>query len=157
MDDTSTQHSPIHGSASVRVAASPAQVFALLTSLEDLPALSPENQRCELLGDSSELAVGARFRGYNRSGDYEWHADCEVTVLEPGRRFAYLVPPAFEHATEWSYTIVPDGDGCIVTEAFHAPMLALPEVYPGKIEGRRDNLEAACRITMDNLKAALER
>jgi len=84
------------------------------------------------------LAVGAKFRGYNRSGDYEWHADCEVTVLEPGRRFAYLVSSAFEHATEWSYTIEPDGDGCIVTEAFHAPMLALPEVYPGKIEGRRD-------------------
>jgi len=156
VDDISTQHSPVHGSATVQIAAAPDAAFALLTSLEELPALSPENQRCELLDGSSGLAVGARFRGYNRSGDYEWHADCEVTVLEPGRRFAYVVPPAFEHATEWSYTIEPDGDGCVVTEAFHAPMLALPEIYPGKIEGRRDNLEAACRSTMDNLKAALE-
>ncbi len=150
-------NSPVHGSATVRIDAPPDAVFALLTDLEQLPELSPENQRCELLEGSSEVAVGARFRGYNRAGDYEWHADCEVTVFEPGRRFAYVVPPAFEHATEWSYTIEPDGDGSTVTEAFHAPLLALPEIYPGKIDGRRDNLEKACRTTMANLKSALER
>jgi uncharacterized protein YndB with AHSA1/START domain len=157
VDNSSTQHSPLHGSATVRIDASPAQVFALLTNLDELPGLSPENQRCEWLEGSSAMAVGARFRGYNRAGDYEWHADCDVTVFEPVQRFAYLVPPDFEHATEWSYTIEPDGDGCVVTEAFHAPLLALPEIYPGKIEGRRDNLEAACRTTMANLKAAFER
>jgi uncharacterized protein YndB with AHSA1/START domain len=157
VDDTSTEHSPVHGSATVRIDASPEAVFALLTDLERLPELSPENQRCELLDGSSEVGLGARFRGYNRAGDYEWHADCAVTVFEPGRRFAYMVPPDFEHATEWSYTIEPDGDGSVVTEAFHAPLLALPEVYPGRIEGRRDNLETACRTTMANLKATLER
>ena len=156
MDDTSNENSPVHGSATVRIDASPDQVFALLTDLDALPKLSPENQRCEFLDGSSEVAVGARFRGTNRAGDYEWHADCEVTVFEPGRRFVYVVPPDFEHATEWSYTIEPDGDGSIVTEAFHAPLLALPEIYPGKIEGRRDNLEKACQITMANLKSALE-
>jgi uncharacterized protein YndB with AHSA1/START domain len=157
MDDTvPTENSPVHGSATVRVAASPADVFALLTDLDRLPQLSPENQRCELLPGATEVAVGARFRGTNRAGEYEWQADCEVTVFEPDRRFAYLVPPEFEHATEWSYTIVPDGDGSIVTEAFHAPMLGRPDIYPGKIEGRRDNLERACRTTMANLKATLE-
>jgi len=153
MDDTQTENSPVHGSATVRVEASPDEVFALLTNLDVLPTLSPENQRCELLEGWSEIALGARFRGHNRSGDYEWHADCSVTVFAPGRQFAYVVPPDFEHATEWKYTIEPDGSGCIVTESFHAPMLALPEIYPGKIEGRRDNLEAACRTTMANLEA----
>lgn len=157
MDDTATDGSPVHGSATVRVDASPAEVFALLTNLDELPELSPENQRCELLDGSVEMGEGARFRGTNRAGDYEWHADCVVTVFEPGRRFAYLVPPDFEHATEWSYTIEPDGDGSVVTEAFHAPLLSLPDIYPGRIEGRRDNLEQACRTTMANLKAALER
>lgn len=157
MNDTSTENSPVHGSATVRIAASAEAIFAVLTNLDELPALSPENQRCELLAGSSEVAVGARFRGYNRSGDYEWHADCEVTSYEPARRFAYVVPPAFEHATEWSYTIEPDGEECVVTESFHALLLALPEIYPGRIEGRRDNLEAACRTTMANLKNALER
>jgi uncharacterized protein YndB with AHSA1/START domain len=157
VDDITTEHWPIDGSARVRVDASPDEVFALLTDLDELPQLSPENERCELLEGFTEVGPGARFRGHNRAGDYEWHADCEVTVFEPGRRFAYVVPPDYEHATEWSYTIEPDGDGCIVTESFHAPLLALPDVYPGRIEGRRDNLEAACRTTMANLKQRLER
>lgn len=144
------------GSATIRVDASPEAVYAYLTNLELLPDLSPENVRCELLGDAAELAIGVKFRGHNKAGDYEWHADCEVTVLEPNRAFAYEVPPKFEHATVWSYEIEADGSGSIVTERFSAPMLALPEVYPGKIEGRRDNLEKACEITMANLKAALE-
>ncbi len=151
------EHSPVRGSARVRIDASPETVFALLTDLDLLPELSPENQRCKFLDGSSEVALGARFRGYNRAGNYEWHADCAVTVFESGVEFAYVVPPDFEHATEWRYTIESDGDGSIVTESFHAPLLALPDVYPGRIEGRRDNLEEACRTTMANLKATLER
>lgn len=144
------------GSATVRIAASPEAVYAYLTDLELLPGLSPENVRCEFLGDATELAVGVRFRGHNRAGDYEWHADCEVTVLDPDREFTYVVPPQFEHATIWSYVIEPDGDSSVVTESFEAPLLSMPDLYPGRIEGRRDNLEKACQTTMENLKAALE-
>ncbi len=153
-----SQKSATQGSATVRVEASPEAVYAYLTNLELLPGLSPENVRCEFLDDATELAVGVRFRGHNeaRAIDYKWHADCEVTVLEANREFAYEVPPGFEHATTWSYTIEPDGTGSIVTERFDAPMLAMPDVYPGKIEGRRDNLEKACEITMARLKEALE-
>lgn len=158
MSDPTPTDSPVHGSASVHVDASPDAVFAVLTDLDRLPTLSPENERCEFIGDSDAVAVGATFRGHNRAGDYEWHADCVVTEFEPGRRFAYEVPPNFEHATTWAYTIEPDvdGDGCTVTESFHAPLLALPDIYPGRIEGRRDNLERACATTMANLKAAVE-
>ena len=148
--------SPVSGSAVVRIAASPEAVFAVITDLEQLPRLSPENQRCEFLGDDTSVDVGARFRGYNKAGDYEWHADCVVTELDAGRRFAYEVPPDFEHATTWSYRIEPDGDGSIVTESFDAPLLALPDIYPGKIEGRRDNLERACATTLANLRSTLD-
>ena len=158
MSDTVPTDSPVHGSASVHIEASPEEVFAVLTDLDRLPTLSPENERCEFLGESTSVEVGATFRGYNKAGDYEWHADCVVTELEPGRRLAYEVPPKFEHATVWAYTIEPDADGasCTVTESFHAPLLALPDVYPGKIEGRRDNLEKACKTTMANLKTTVE-
>ncbi|MGB3736865.1 MAG: SRPBCC family protein [Ilumatobacter sp.] len=158
MSDAVPTDSPLHGSATVHVDATPDAVFALLTDLDRLPALSPENERCEFLGESSVIEVGATFRGHNRAGDYEWHADCVVTELEPGRRFAYEVPPKFEHATTWAYAIEPDtdGNGCTVTETFHAPLLGLPDIYPGRIEGRRDNLEQACQSTMANLKAAVE-
>lgn len=144
------------GSATVRVEASPESVFAHLTDLSLLPELSPENVRCEFLDGATELGLGVRFRGHNRAGDYEWHADCVVTVFDPPRAFAYEVPPGFEHATTWSYRIEPDGSGSMVTEQFDAPMLAMPDVYPGRIEGRRDNLEKGCRITMANLRETLE-
>lgn len=150
------ENSPTTGSATIKIDATPEAAFAYLTNLETLPLLSPENQRCEFLGDSTTVEVGARFRGHNKARDYEWHADCVVTALEPASHFAYEVPPDFKHATVWSYTVEPDGAGCVVTESFSAPMLAMPEVYPGKIEGRRDNLEAACVTTLTNLKAALE-
>ncbi|WP_420451336.1 SRPBCC family protein [Ilumatobacter sp.] len=156
MSPTSTDDLPVDGSATVRLDVAPDVVFAALTDLDVLPTLSPENERCELLEGSDAVEVGARFRGWNRSGDHEWHADCVVTELEPGRRFAYEVPPGFEHATTWSYEIEPDGDGSVVTESFHAPMLALPDVYPGRIEGRCENLRRACETTLANLRAHLE-
>jgi len=147
--------SATHGTATVEVAASAADVYAFLTDLERLPTLSPENQRCEFLGDATSIGVGVRFRGHNKAGDYEWHADCEVTVADPGKAFAYEVPPSFEHTTTWSYLIEPIGDdSCRVTESFDAPMLAMPDVYPGKIEGRRDNLQKGCQVTMENLRLA---
>lgn len=155
-DDTvSMTDDPTTGSATVDVEASAADVYAFLTDLDRLPTLSPENERCEFLGDAATIEVGTRFRGHNRAGSYEWHADCVVTIAEPDRRFAYEVPPGFEHATTWSYEIESTGPtSCRVIERFDAPMLALPDVYPGRIEGRRDNLEKGCRITMDNLRAA---
>lgn len=151
---SSTEY-PTTGSASVEVAASADDVYAFLTDLDRLPTLSPENQRCEFLGDAAAIDVGVRFRGHNKAGDYEWHADCEVTVADAGKSFAYIVPPDFEHTTTWGYDIEATGpDTCRVTEWFEAPMLALPDVYPGTIEGRCANLEKACGITMENLRAA---
>lgn len=155
MNDTTSDDYPTQGSATVEVAASAADVYAFLTDLNRLPTLSPENQRCEFLHDASSIEPGVRFRGHNKSGDYEWHADCEVTVAEPGQAFAYIVPPAFEHTTTWRYDIQSTGpDSCRVTESFDAPMLALPDVYPGTIEGRCENLTNACQTTMENLQAA---
>ena len=145
------------GSATVRVNASADAVFALLTDLDELPKLSPENERCEFLDGWSTVEVGARFRGHNKVRDYEWHADCLVTEFDPVRRFTYEVPPDFENATTWSYEIEVVDEGCVVTESFHAPLLDHPDVYPGKVEGRRDNLQRGCEITMANLKAALEK
>lgn len=147
---------PTTGSASVEVAASPDAVYEFLTDLERLPTVSPENERCEFLEGHSAMEVGARFRGHNRAGDYTWHADCEVTIAEPAQALAFEVPPNFEHATTWRYDIEAIEGGSRVTESFDAPLLALPDVYPGEIDGRCEQLTKACRTTLDNLKVALE-
>lgn len=154
--DAETASSPTGGSATIQISAPAADVFAILVDLDRLPTLSPENVRCEYLEGATSIEIGASFRGYNRARDYEWHADCVVTEFEPGRSFAYEVPPGLEHATTWRYVVEPTEGGCVVTESFDAPMLALPDVYPGRIEGRRDNLERACETTLANLKTLAE-
>lgn len=155
MTEPAATNLPTKGSATVEVDASAEDVYAFLTDLERLPTLSPENVRCEFLADATAIGVGVRFRGHNKAGDYEWHADCEVTVADGDKAFAYVVPPDFDHPTTWGYDIESTGaDSCKVTEWFDAPMLALPEVYPGKIDGRCENLKAACATTMENLRSA---
>ncbi|MCP5029530.1 MAG: SRPBCC family protein [Actinomycetia bacterium] len=147
---------PTTGSASITIDASPAEAYAFVTDLDKLPLLSPENVRCEFTGDSTTIGEGATFKGHNKNGDYEWSADCLVKVAEPGRQFSFLVPPGWEYATTWSYRFEPEGDGVRVTESFDSPMLGDPEIYPGKLEGRCGQLQAACEVTLANLKTALE-
>ena len=139
--------------ASIEIAASPEAVYDLVSDVTRMGEWSPESTGADWI-DGGTGNKGDWFEGHNKSGDYEWHADCEVTVADVGKTFAYIVPPDFEHTTTWGYDIESTGrDTCKVTEWFNAPMLALPDVYPGKIDGRCENLEKACRTTMENLRA----
>lgn len=147
---------PTTGSASIVIDASPDEAYAFVTDLAKLPTLSPENQRCELIEGSTAVEVGAQFRGWNKNGDYEWNADCLVLVAEAGKEFSFKVPPEWEYATTWTYRFEAEGDGVRVTESFDSPMLGDPEIYPGKLEGRCENLREACQTTLENLKTALE-
>lgn len=147
---------PTTGSATIEIAASPEAAYDFVTDLTKAPALSPENQRCEFTGDSTAIEVDATFRGWNRAGDYEWHADCVVVAADRGREFAFRVPPDWEYATTWRYEFVPKGDGVAVTESFDSPMLGDPDIYPGKLDGRCEQLRSACATTLQNLKGALE-
>jgi uncharacterized protein YndB with AHSA1/START domain len=56
------------GSAEVQVAAPIEKVFNTGTDVTRVSEWSPECYRCERLDGASGLAVGARFRGYNRRG-----------------------------------------------------------------------------------------
>lgn len=148
---------PSTGSASIHIAASPEAAYDFVTDLEKAPTLSPENQRCEFIEGSTEIVEGAIFRGHNKNGDYEWSADCRVLAANRGQKFSFIVPPDWEHASTWTYTFAAGEDGgTIVTESFDSPMLSNPEIYPGKIEGRCEQLQGALETTLANLKAALE-
>ena len=143
------------GSASVDVEASPDEVWALISDVTRIGEFSPECQRAEWTeGEGAE--VGNKFRGYNKSGDYEWNAECIITAAEPGAEFTYSVPPGFDAATTWSFRIEEIDGGSRITESFDAPLLAMPDVYPGQIEGRCAQLQGAIERTVDNLKRTLE-
>lgn len=148
---------PTTGTASIEVAATPEAAYDFVTDLEKLPLLSPENRRCEFIEGSTEIVEGALFRGHNERGGYEWSADCRVVTADRGKEFSFVVPPKWKYATTWTYRFeAVDGGGTRVTESFDSPMLGDPEIYPGKLEGRCEQLQAGLETTLANLKAALE-
>ncbi len=146
---------PTTGSATVEVAVSAAAAWALVGDVTRIGEFSPECKRVEWTS-GSELAVGNMFRGFNERPDYQWDVECELTEVTDGASFTYVVPPGFAHATSWSFAVEETDSGARITQSFHAPMLALPEVYPGKIEGRCAELQAAIETTTSAIKDALE-
>ena len=106
-------------SASVRIAAEPRTVYALVTDLATLTQLAEETERMRWeRGDAA--AVGARFRGENRNGARRWTTSCTVTAADPGREFAFAVVfalgPVRIPVARWSYRIEAEADGCRVVE-----------------------------------------
>jgi uncharacterized protein YndB with AHSA1/START domain len=100
-----------------RFAAPPAAVFALLTDVERMAGLGPEHQTARWTDRGR-----TRFTGVNQLGDLQWEVTCVVVENEPPRAFGWTVGEPGEQSSTWSYALVPDGDGTLVTQRFaHGP------------------------------------
>ena len=153
---------------STRVAATPQEVWDLITDVTRIPEFSPEVVAARWLGDAGP-APGARFAGTNRLGDFEWERVCTVVELDPPRAFAYVVGDRFDGSpsARWSFELEEDGDGTYVTQRFsHLPegrsgtrLLAdqAPDRAQDIIETRKEVLEGGMTETLDALKKILER
>ena len=101
--------------ASVTIAASCADVYALLTDLPTMAALAEETHAMQWRkGDAA--APGAVFTGRNTNAGKSWTTRCTVTHAEPGRVFAFDVKSAIVPVAHWRYDIEPVDGGCRVTE-----------------------------------------
>ena len=60
---------------------------------------------------SESKQVGARFRGWNRAGTFEWDAPCVVTECEPCKVFQFQIPPKGDVVTVWRFDFAPNGKG----------------------------------------------
>lgn len=106
-------------SKSVRVQAPAERVWALVSDLPKMGALSPENTGGRWVGGATGPVVGARFRGHNRNGWRRWSTSVTVTRCEPGRTFSFAVSVAGIPVSEWFYEVAADGDAaCTVTEGW---------------------------------------
>ena len=114
------------------------RVWALLTDVERMGGLGPENVRTEWVGD--ERGVGARFRGWNqREGIGAWDVPCRVVVHEPPHRFAWTTGDDDRPSTTWSYELTEADGGTLVVQRFaHGPgftyLRAAAEKRPEKAE-----------------------
>ena len=149
----------MNGSVTIHMAATPDEVWALVSDVTQIGTFSPETFEAEWLDGATGPAVGARFRGHvkrNGRGPVYW-TTCEVTASEAGRAFGFDVKAAGRTANSWRYDLEPAGDGTDVTESF-----ALPD-NPGSraywfLAGRRrgpQNLKGM-RTTLERIKEVVE-
>lgn len=110
---------PIAGArAQDTIAAPPEVVWRIVSDIARVSEWSPQCYRSEWIGGSTQPAVGARFKGYNRRGIFRWSRECRVSECEPGRVFAYSTYTGDREETRWRYEIEPADGGTLVTESF---------------------------------------
>ena len=101
--------------SSVTIAASCADVYALITDLPTMSTLAEETTTMEWV-DGDAARPGAVFKGRNTNGGKSWTTKCTVTHAEPGRVFAFDVKSVVIPVAHWRYDIEPVDGGCRVTE-----------------------------------------
>lgn len=153
------------GSASLYVAASPEVVYDRVADVPRVGECSLETTRADWLPGSSPGGVGARFRGRNRKGLIRWSRVCEVVEADRGRRFEFRTVPhridvSRRDSTVWGYSMLPDGDGTILTHDYRIVRDALPglkQLYALLMPHHRDmrpHLEHTLRAVKDELERA---
>jgi uncharacterized protein YndB with AHSA1/START domain len=148
--------------ASVRIAAPPERVFALVADLPRMGEWSPECRRSAWVDGADGPALGARVKGWNRRGLVRWATVSRVDVYEPGRLIGWevLYPVRGPH-TRWRYEVVPADGGTELRESFellHEPVeLKVFRVFAfGGTPRRVEQLKEGMRATLERIKAVAE-
>ncbi len=145
--------------ASLRIAAPPARVYAIVTDIANMGRLSPECVGGAWLGGATGPAVGAKFKGRNKRGIARWSTTNEVVEAEPDRAFAFQTQ---QSGIRWRYELQADGDGTVVTEsrAEFKPRPMVAKLFSrfalGGIAEHDDEMRAGMQATLERLKAAAE-
>lgn len=149
---------PASAQASVTIAASCADVYALITDLPTMATLAEETNAMEWQrGDSAQ--PGAVFKGHNNNGGKKWTTKCTVTHAEPGRVFAFDVKSAVIPVAHWRYDIAPVDGGCQVTEQTWDRRPGWFSKVAGLATGVHDRTSANAehiQVTLERLKAKAE-
>ena len=103
--------------ATVTIAASPHEVWALVSDIQ-LPArFSSEFLGADWLDGVTGPAVGARFVGRNHHPAIgEWQTMSTICDFEPGSRFGCAVGDTDQPSATWRFTLDPGGAGTRLTQ-----------------------------------------
>jgi Polyketide cyclase / dehydrase and lipid transport len=152
-----------HDSVSLRIEARPDDVYAFVADVTRTPEVSPEILDCAWLDSATGPAVGARFKARNKVPNRPaWSNKPVVTVVDPGREFAFARTEPFGGTVEWRYRFEPDGDGTLVTESYEVtkPMGVVGWFIIGGLFARKDrrtDLHTGMEQTLERMREVLER
>jgi len=149
----------------IRVDATPEQVWALVTDIGRTGEWSPVCTSCAW--DAEDAAtdgprVGDRFTGRNEHEGRVWETRSRVVAAEPGRTFAWEVGDGW---VRWGYELAPadDGSGTDLTERWEFTPAGL-EMFEkrygadaeAQVRDRAAQAHAGIPATLAALKALLE-
>lgn len=97
---------------SLEVAATPEQVWALVSDLPRMSAWSPQVVRVFLRG-GGPVRLGSRMVNVNRRGLLVWPTQSKVVRFEPHREVAFTVR---ENGATWSFTLEPTVGGTRIVQ-----------------------------------------
>jgi uncharacterized protein YndB with AHSA1/START domain len=144
--------------ATITVAAPPAQVWALVTDVARMAEWSPQVVRSIVLG--GRVRLGARFVNLNRQGLKRWPTSAKVVRFSPHTDFAFRIT---ENHTVWSFQLEPTADGgTLVTHRRETPdgislvSRVLTKVALGGQEPFVVELLQGMTQTLERIKAELE-
>jgi len=148
-----------------KVACSPERAWELVTDITLPTRVDGELQRVEWLDGASEVAPGARFRGYNENAELgQWQTDATIVDVEDGRRWVWSVGPAdAEPWAYWGFEVDPARDGSIVRQwakigdgdsPFAGFVAAAPDKEARIIEGRLAVWRAGMESNLDGIETA---
>ncbi|MER6379565.1 SRPBCC family protein [Streptomyces sp. NPDC001250] len=92
--------------------AQPARVWALVSDITLMPAMSKELQSVAWLDGAAGPTVGARFVGHSRHEAFgAWSTTSHVIECDPERAFAWAVQDPAEPSALWRFRLRPEKGG----------------------------------------------
>lgn len=131
------------------------RVWAVVGDPVGMGGLTAECTEMDWVGSSTGPALGARFRGHNRSGWRRWSTSCTIVRFQPGSEIAWDVAFGPLPVARWSYRVEPGGaEGTsVVTERFEDYRGRLLRATAPLVRGTSD----ADTLNRSNMEATLDR
>lgn len=143
--------------AETEIAATPDEVWALVSDLPRMATWSPQVVKTFVRG--GEVRLGAKAVNINRSGWKVWPTQSKVTAFEPGERLTFRVADNWLH---WTYELTPTAAGTKVRVTRTAPdgLSPVSARLQGAVMGGLDKfdaeVQAGMETTLERIKAELE-
>ena len=134
------------------ILAPPQEVWEIISDLESMGNLSPENSGGRWEKGVTGIEKGAIFRGKNKNGFRQWSTKVLITECEPPKKLSFSLRVAGKEWCEWSYQIEAVEDGCVVTESWTDMRTKLQEKIGWLVSGVSDRASH----NLKNMEATLE-
>ena len=140
------------------IAATPEQVYALVSDLPRMGEWSPENTGGKWIKGATGAAVGAKFQGTNALGKKKWKTISTVTAATPGKQFAFDVTAAGMKVAGWGFSMIATDAGTTVTHFWDDHRNSIIAKLTGLALGVKDRAShnrANMETTLEGLAAAV--